>query len=566
MDDVLLAGDSKRQRRSGNFPPSMWEEHLQALLANSDDLMNKENSSEQEEEHYERLKEEVRKMLITNETDHGDKSNPYRQKLDLIDTIQRLGVAYHFESEIEAILLSLRMELEEKDGGHEELHKAALLFRLLRQLGHCVSCDMFNKFKDQDGDFKKSLQKDVQGLLSFYEAANYRFHDEDILEEAMNFTASQLLSMLPNLDNFWSTKVKQALKLPIQKTPSRVGARRFISLYQQDILHNTILLKFAKLNFNMLQRLYQNELSIIAKWWKNLDRPKKFPFARDRMIENYFWILAVYFEPKYSLARISLSQVINVVSIVDDIYDTYGFLDELVLFTDSIERWHISASDQLPSYMNNCYLEMLNVYSKIEERLSNQGKSNQISYGISSMKELVRAYFEEAKWMYSKDVPNFEEYMKVALMSSTYKMLPINSLVCMGEFVTEATLDWMDKTPLLIRAASIICRLMDDIADSEWAKERGQDASAVECYMKQYGTSKQETLIELRKQLANAWKDINKECFNPTSVTPMFVLERILNFVRIMHLLYESGNDAYTNPTKEGKDLIISILFDRVPL
>ena len=71
--------------------------------------------------------------------------------------------------------------------------------------------------------------------------------------------------------------------------------------------------------------------------------PKNFPFARDRRVELYFWILAVYFEPKYSLARISLTQVINIVSIVDDIYDTYGFLDELVLFTDSIERYILIA-------------------------------------------------------------------------------------------------------------------------------------------------------------------------------------------------------------------------------
>jgi hypothetical protein len=60
------------------------------------------------------------------------------QKLDLIDAIQRLGVAYHFETEIEEALQHIynnRIDMEDDD-----LYNTALGFRLLRQHGYNVSC------------------------------------------------------------------------------------------------------------------------------------------------------------------------------------------------------------------------------------------------------------------------------------------------------------------------------------------------------------------------------------------------------------------------------------------
>jgi len=63
------------------------------------------------------------------------------------------------------------------------------------------------------------------------------------------------------------------------------------------------------------------------------------PFARDRVVELYFWSLGVYFEPQYSVARKILTKVLCFCSIMDDTYDTYGTLDELTLLTTAIERF-----------------------------------------------------------------------------------------------------------------------------------------------------------------------------------------------------------------------------------
>ncbi|XVF70504.1 hypothetical protein PTKIN_Ptkin11bG0167100 [Pterospermum kingtungense] len=145
-------------------------------------------------------------------------------------------------------------------------------------------------------------------------------------------------------------------------------------IYQEDPSHNEALLTFAKLDFNMLQRLHQEQLSQIEKWWKELDFSRKLPFARDRVIECYFWTVGVYFEPEYRFARRILTKVIAMTPVIDDIYDVYGTLEELVLFTKAVERWDTSEKDQLPEYMQIRYQALLDVYKEIEEKMTKQGK------------------------------------------------------------------------------------------------------------------------------------------------------------------------------------------------
>ena len=71
----------------------------------------------------------------------------------------------------------------------------------------------------------------------------------------------------------------------------------------------------------------------------------------------------------------------------------------------------------------------------------------------------------------------------------------------------------------------------------QFEQERGHVASGIQCYMKQHGVSKQEVHDEFRKQIVNAWKDINKECIRPTEV-PVPFLTRVVNLARVMDLLY----------------------------
>lgn len=62
------------------------------------------------------------------------KSEESSCKVDLIGTIQRLGISYHFEEEIRSILSSISMETA-NDWHVDGVASVALKFRLLRENG-----------------------------------------------------------------------------------------------------------------------------------------------------------------------------------------------------------------------------------------------------------------------------------------------------------------------------------------------------------------------------------------------------------------------------------------------
>ncbi|CAN4094297.1 unnamed protein product [Withania somnifera] len=528
---TVAIDEIKITRRSGSHHPTVWGDHFLAYADHP-------GSNEGEEKQHQDLKEEVRKMLVM-------APSKSMQKLDLINTIQRLGVAYQFESEIEESLSCMYTHYEEWIGGLDgnDLHAIALCFRLLRQQGYHVSCDAFRKFTDGQGNFKNELVNQVHGMLSLYEAAQFRIHGEEILDEALNFTITQLKLILPKLSNSQlAQQVSNALRFSIKDGMVRVETRKYISLYQENQEScNQGLLKFAKLDFNILQRLHKKELCDLTRWWKELEVVKALPnYVRDRLVELYFWSLGVYFEPQYSFGRKTITKVLYLCSIIDDTYDIYGTLDELTLFTEAIERWSIDASEQLPSYMKIIYRGLLDLFNEIEKELANDNKSFLIDYSITEMKKLVRSYFQEAKWYYGKEVPTMEQYMKNGFVSSGYLLVAAISWLDMGNVATKDACDWLAAEPPILVASCVIARLLNDLTSHE-----------------------EEAHIKLRNIIEKSWKDLNEEYLKLRDVMPRILLMPIINLTRALEFLYKE-EDAYTFSKNNLKDVISATLVDPI--
>lgn len=62
-------------------------------------------------------------------------------------------------------------------------------------------------------------------------------------------------------------------------------------------------------------------------------------FARDRTLEHYLWSSAMVHEPQFRDARIGEAKIASLITLVDDVYDVYGSLEELELFTDIVNRF-----------------------------------------------------------------------------------------------------------------------------------------------------------------------------------------------------------------------------------
>ena len=74
------------------------------------------------------------------------------------------------------------------------------------------------------------------------------------------------------------------------------------------------------------------------RWWKSTGLGKKLSFTRDRLMENFFWTVGEIFQPQFGYCRKMLTKVNALITTIDDVYDVYGTLDELELFTVAVER------------------------------------------------------------------------------------------------------------------------------------------------------------------------------------------------------------------------------------
>ncbi|XP_060672619.1 valencene synthase-like [Ziziphus jujuba] len=194
-----------KNRPSADFHPTIWGDYFLSHCVQKEHI-------EKMQQKVEELKEEVKGLVMT-----YSQKNPL-QKLELIDAIQRLGVSYHFEREINEVLEKIYSSYGFRDEEDDDLYTISLWFRLLRQHGYYISCDVLNKFKDGDGEFKASLTVDVPAMLSLYEAAHLRMHGEEILDEALVFTTIHLQLELSNMNSDLAGKVTFALNRSIVKT------------------------------------------------------------------------------------------------------------------------------------------------------------------------------------------------------------------------------------------------------------------------------------------------------------------------------------------------------------
>ncbi|XP_004303550.1 PREDICTED: (-)-alpha-pinene synthase-like [Fragaria vesca subsp. vesca] len=540
-------------RRTAIYHPSIWGDRF-SNYEESQDPMTRSLLQKQ----VNQLKVVVKREVFRNA------SSDFSTQMKSIDAMQRLGIAYHFERDIENALEQAHAACVH-DGN---LYNVALRFRLLREHGYNVSSDIFKRFKDANDNFKEGLTSDLPGMLSFYEATHLRIHGEDILEDGLHFTTAHLESSANDVNHPLAAQITQALERPLRKFPERLYARHYISIFPDDpkSLHHeavALLLKLAKLDFNLVQSLHKKELSEIIRWWDELDFERELPFARNRIVELYFWTLGVYAEPQYSKARHFLTKAIAFGSVLDDIYDAYGSFEELKIFTEAIQRWDVNCIDELPDYMKIFYRRLFILCNEIEVEMVKQGKSYRVHFAKEIIKAQARLYFAEAQWLHENYTPSMDEYMEVSVRSVGNSFLSTMSLVGMGDIVTKDAFEWLANHPKILRASNIIFRLMDDLVSGKFEKEREHIASSIDCYMKQYGVSEQETVDIFNKKVVDSWKDINEEFLRPTAV-PVPVLTRVLNLTRVVDLLYKK-DDEYTRVGDVMKDGVASLLIHPVP-
>ncbi|XP_030935583.1 myrcene synthase, chloroplastic-like [Quercus lobata] len=554
MPASKISNSSTILRRSANYKPTDWHyDYIQSLR--------NEYTGESCTRQNNMLKEQVRMML--------HKVVDPLEQLELIDILQKLGISYHFEGEIKRILEGLYDNIDHGSDTDmwkmKNLYATALKFRLLRQHGYIVSPEVFNSFTDQRGSFKAFLCEDTKSMLSLYEASFLSIENENILEEARDFSTKHLEEyVMQNKDTNLSTLVSHSLELPLHRRVLRLEQRWFIDIYRSREDMNPILLELAELDFNMVQAVYQEELKQLSRWWKSTGLAGNLSFVRDRLLECFLWSVGFIFQPQFGNCRRMSTKCNALITTIDDIYDVYGTLDELERFTDAIERWDVNAMDGLPDYMKTSFFALYNSVNEMAfDTLKEQG-INIVPYLKKVWADLCRSYLLEAKWHSSGYTPSLQEYIENALISIAGPNQMVQAYICVTNPLTRETLDYLNEYPNIIRWSSLISRLENDLGTSPDELKRGDVPKSIQCYMNETGASEEDAREYIRCMISATWKKMN-ECPATSSLLSQTFIEMTFNAPRMTYFMYHHG-DGHGVGNHKIKDCILSLLVQSIPL
>lgn len=111
---------------------------------------------------------------------------------------------------------------------------------------------MFERFVDGTGKLTKGAHSNTKAMLELYEASHLAFEEEHFLNEASLSTTI--------------LKTSYALKFPLQWSVEWYNVKRQIQILSKKDNADNVLLKLAKLNFNMVQAAHQKDLRQISRY------------------------------------------------------------------------------------------------------------------------------------------------------------------------------------------------------------------------------------------------------------------------------------------------------------
>ncbi|XP_055803223.1 alpha-farnesene synthase-like [Solanum dulcamara] len=529
MDQSLI------QRRNANYKPNIWKyDILQSLKS--------QYSEEKYKREVQKLKEEVLCLL-------AETVNPLT-KLELIDSINKMSLSHLFDKEIMVSLQDMEYAKKKDSRTQMDLYSTALYFRIFRQYGYYVPQDVFLSYMDEMGEqFEVDPNMDPKTMMQLLEASHLALKDENILNEARIFCTSNLKSSNDTIPLHWMVEWYNTTRQISKEENEEKGS-------------NLKFLQLAKLNFNMVQAEHQKDLVDILRWWRNLRLIEHVSFSRDRIVESFLWSVGVAFEPQHSNFRNWLTKAITFIIVIDDVYDIYGSLKHLQVFTDAVVRWDPKEVEQLPSCMQICFWKLYDTTNDVALEIQQQkGCKFPVSTYLQKVwAEFCKALLVEAKWDSKGHTPTFGEYLDNGWKSSGGTVLSLHILLGLAQDFSQVD-DFLENEQDLIYYSSLIIRLCNDLGTSTAELERGDVSSSILCYMRKSNVKEDVARDHIKEMVMETWKKMNKHCLENSSP----LIKYIMNMARVAHFIYQNG-DGFGVQDKQTRKQILSSLIQPLPL
>ncbi|XP_028803912.1 terpene synthase 10-like [Neltuma alba] len=270
---------------------------------------------------------------------------------------------------------------------------------------------------------------------------------------------------------------------------------------------------------------------------------EKLSFVRDIPAKNFFWGVGMASQPELSYFRREMTKITSFITIIDDIYDVYGTLQELELFTHVVHNWDIHAMHTFPSYMKICFLALYN-------------SVNDAAFAILKHTGI-----------------NIIPYLKKVWGDICESNLTDSWISIQYDSIRPQDFEYLQEYPCIIRLSSTIVRFAIDLAaynitnsDVSSKSSSGEfDADitkSLKCYMNETGTSEQEAYEYVLTLICQTWKKMNEAVHN-SEFSPGST-EIALNLARMARDMYQHGDG---HPDDSHTSLpILSLLDHPIPI
>ncbi|CAI9103607.1 OLC1v1002124C1 [Oldenlandia corymbosa var. corymbosa] len=402
--------------------------------------------------------------------------------LKLVDVVERLGLKRYFTLETERILNETYRSWKRRDEDIvSDVTCVALAFRHLRLRGYEVSSEELVGFADEESFFR-TISPQFTGMttiLELYRASQYSLTlgDEVILGKINAWTGAYLKQQLLN-----QSIIDRRLRMEVQSTLKnyhgaleRVVNRQFIEQYNVDEVQmlktayrcfnisNTDLLNFSISDFNACQSLHQDELKQLERWFgmnglRDVNAPKNV------LHSAYYLIAADMFEPQLSGVRISYSQTVILLAIVDDMFDKAASREELINIIDLVKIWdkHSATTGNWSKKVEVFFLALYNTVEEMSEKaFAYQGRCIK-QHLITLWQELLEGMMTEVDWWCENRAPNMDEYLSVGARTIGCDVCILTSIYFIGPILSQDVIT-SEEIRSLCKHVGIVSRLLNDL-------------------------------------------------------------------------------------------------------
>ncbi|KAJ6371938.1 hypothetical protein OIU77_002287 [Salix suchowensis] len=176
--------------------------------------------------------------------------------------------------------------------------------------------------------------------------------------------------------------------------------------------------------------------------------------------------------------------------------------------------------------------------------------------------DLCNAFLQEAKFLYNKSTPTFDDYFGNAWKSSSGPLQLVFAYFAVVQNIKKEETENLQKYHDIISWPSYIFRLCNDLASASAEIARGETANSVSCYMRTKGISEELATESVMNLIDETWKKMNKEKLGDSLFAKHFV-ETAINLARQSHCTYHNG-DAHTSPDELTRKRVLSVITEPI--